>query len=233
MFFARIPLRRLLLPILFVVFASRLAAQATGIFIGGDPGEGLTLDASRVVFAYSINGSGSVTWQGVVFTPLALGVSDPTFTSTTDDPFPGQNSTNDTALRTLLQSLAWDDGGGQPLQHDFTGLTAGASYRLDVLQFSGYFAAREQAIVVNGSLVGLVEISQTDAKNTSFTAQADSSGKITLLLAQSGAYGGTGNQDGAIYNAVVLSSIPEPATYGLVVGVAAILAAGWRRRRNR
>ena len=216
--------------VLIFALAVALPAQVTVTLSGGDPGEGLTLDASRVVYAYNLNGSGNVTWQNVVFSPLTIGVTDPTFTSTTVDPFAGQTSTNDNALRSLLQSLAWDDGGGQALRHEFTGLTAGATYRLDVLQFSGYFAAREQAIIANGSLVGILEISQTVGKNTSFTAQADSSGMITLLLAQSGAYGGTGNQDGAIYNAVVLSSIPEPSTYALVVGVMAIGAAIWRRR---
>lgn len=58
-------------------------------------------------------------------------------------------------------------------------------------------------------------------------------GVIELLLVQSGGYGGTGHQDGAIVNAFIVSTaIPEPSTYALLLGGAGLALAAWRRRRT-
>ncbi len=213
----------------FLVWSSA-AAQTTVAFTGGDVGDGLALTPSQVVYAYNVNG-GSVTWQGVQFSGLSLGWNVDPFNAISDDPFASQSSADDNALRSLLQTVGFSPGA---VDLTFSGLTAGASYQMTVLYYSGNFAPREEAFLANGSLVTLASVSQTTASYTSFQATADGNGEISFRAAASAAYGGTGHQDGVILNAIVVSSanaVPEPATYAGIAGVCA-LAAVWRRRRS-
>lgn len=229
---------RLVRPV--VLFAFLCAAQSVALaqttvpITGGDPLDGLDLDLSRVVYAGNVQGVGEVSWRGITFEPLNYGFGFPPFNSTTTEPFAGdQTSTSDLELRGILQTLGWDAIGGAPLQFYLTGLVPNAPYRLDVLQFAGNFAPREQAVVVNNSLVDIVTISQTVTLNTTTVAVANFAGVIELLVVQSGDYGGAGNQDGAIVNAYILSTaIPEPSTYALLLGGAGLALAAWRRRRT-
>lgn len=213
---------------------SSAAAQTITSLAGGDIGDGLALTPANVVYAYNLNG-GSVTWQGVTFTGLTLGLDEAPYNATSQDPFPGQNTADDNALRGILQTMAWDDGGGRPINYTFTGLVAGSSYQLTVLFYSGEFASREQAFVANGSLVTLATVSQTTPNYVTFSATANGSGEIAFEAVQSGAYGGLGTQDGAIVNAIVVSSVssvPEPAAYAGFAGLGA-LALVWARRRTK
>jgi hypothetical protein len=220
--------------ILGALAASPASAQTTVTLTGGDPGEGLTLNPSNIVAAYNMNG-GSFTMQGVEFQNLLLGqyrnddVSQiPNYSSY--DPFEsGQNSDDDAALRGILRTLAFDN---PSLTYTFTGLTPNGTYRFDLLYYVGYFNAREQAIVVNGTLITLVTVSKTEAKDTYFSVQADGSGELNLLVEQSNLHGGTGYQDGAVLNAVVLSAVPEPSTYAAILGTFALGLVLWRRRKT-
>ncbi len=209
---------------------SSAAAQTTVAFTGGDPGDGLALTPSQVVYAYNING-GAVTWQGVEFTGQSIGWNFNPFNAISSDPFASQSSTDDNALRSLLQTVGFSPGA---VDLTFSGLNVGASYQVTVLYYSGNFAAREEAFVANGSLVTLASVSQTTASYTSFQATADGNGEIAFRAAASAGYGGTGHQDGVILNAIVVSSasaVPEPATYAGIAGICA-LAAVWLRRRS-
>lgn len=150
--------------------------QTTVAITGGDAGEGLTLVPADVVYAYNIRG-GSFTVQGVEFTGYTTGSASASYTDM--DPFGGgQNSSDDAALRSILQTMAWDEGGGQPSQVTFSGLQPFGSYKIDLLYYSGFWAAREQAIVVNSQLVDIVEVSQSIAYTTFFTVQANGAGSI-------------------------------------------------------
>ncbi len=216
-----------------LLFPLQIAAQTTVTLSGGDAGQGLTLDPAKVLFAYSLNATGSTTVQGVTFVPLTLG----SLFTTTLDPFAAsQNSANDNALRALLQGVTWDQGGGSPIQTTFSGLVPHGQYQLNVLQWSAQYATREQAIVVNGSLVAIttVTLGSETAQNTYFNTYANASGQIDFLMKQSDFYGGAGHQDGVIVNALVLSSVnavPEPSTYAAIFGAVVLGFAAYKRRR--
>lgn len=228
---------RLVRPVVLLAFLcaahSVALSQTTVPLTGGDPLDGLDLDPSRVVYAGNVQGVGEVSWRGVTFEPLNYGFGSEPFNATSVEPFAGdQTSSADLEMRSLLQTLGWDAMGGSPLHFYVTGLVPNAAYRLDVLQFAGEWASREQAIVVNGDLKTFVTISQTVAYNTTVAVTSDMAGVIELLLVQSGEYGGTGHQDGAIVNAFIVSTaIPEPSTYALLLGAAGLTLVAWRRRR--
>jgi hypothetical protein len=217
-----------------LLFPLHLSAQTTVPLSGGDLGQGLTLDPTKVLFAYGLNATGSTTLQGVTFVPFALG--SPSIT--TWSPFAAvQNSANDNALRGLLQTVTWDQGGGAPIHKTFSGLVPNGQYRFDLLQWSGPWATREQAIVVNETLVAIttVTLGLETAQNTYFDTYANASGQIDFLMTQSRMYGGSGNQDGVIVNALVLSSVsavPEPSTYAAIFGLTALGFAAYRRKKN-
>ncbi len=201
-------------------------AQTTVQLTGGDVGQGLTLDAGNVVLAWNIQGSGSHTLQGVSFANHTIGnIFSGGFSFGG-----GESSANDTALFGLLNEGAWDNLGASPITLTFSGLTADASYRLDLIQSTLGFAGREQAIVVNGGLVTIVALAQYAAYNTTFVTTADENGDISLRVAASAGYGGSGAQDGAVLNALVITAVPEPATYAALLGLAAMGLVLWRRR---
>ncbi|QYM79043.1 PEP-CTERM sorting domain-containing protein [Horticoccus luteus] len=215
--------------VLGLLTAALVSAQTTIALTGGDAGDGLALDSTRVVYAYNFNGTGPVTAQGVTFAPYSIGYNVGPYNAISDDPFNGsQASADDNAFRSILKSVAYD--GGHGLQIDFSGLTADTPYRVDLLYYSGNFNSREEAIFANGDRIGFVTASQTQPQDTYFVASADNTGSLTLFVASSGPYGGTGFQDGAVANAVVLSSIPEPSTFAAIAGVVVIAFALWRRR---
>jgi hypothetical protein len=222
-FLMKFPFSRLAGVAILLAGAWTASAQVTTtVLTGGDAGQGLTLDAGNVVTAWNVFG-GNYTLQGVSFTSQNVGGQ---FSGSIAFGG-GQTSADDVALAGLI-----NQGGFAltPLNFLFTSLTPNASYRLDLVQSTLNFASREQAIVVNDSLVTLVTLTAGLAYNTAFTTTADSSGQIRLRMAASGGYGGTGYQDGAVLNAAVLTAVPEPSTYALFAGVAALGVAMWRRR---
>lgn len=211
-----------------------LRAQTTVQLTGGDPGQGLTLNPAQVVHAYNILGSSNVSVQGVTFVPHLAGTG--TVYTAVNNPFAGdQTSPDDLGLRQVLETLAWDGASTgaahTPLQFSFVGLIPAANYRFDLLYYSGRWASREQAIIANNSLVSIVTASQTMAFSTSFFVQADGEGSISLLVQRSGLNGGTGYQDGAVLNGLVLSTVPEPASAAMFAGLGCMAWMLGRRRR--
>lgn len=182
---------------------------------GGDAGEGLSLDASRLVAA--VNAGDSVndyTIQGVTFAnaPVAqiTGTPQPgvsgdvpvTFTWCSE-----QESENDDALQGVLSSLWFCEGG---MDIAISGLTPGLGYKIDLLQSLGsVYPSREQAILLFGEWQQNVWLPQLEyaAVNTSLVAHADDAGEIVVSLRPSAEYGGTGPQDGCVLNGLAVASI--------------------------
>lgn len=219
----------------FMAFAAFATAQTTVAVTGGDLGEGFALDPAKVLYAYNVNGS-AVTVQGVSFASLDMGYGPGDGTSDTQfDPFQaGQNTADDDALRNVFQMVAWDGGGTNPLSYTFTGLAPNTTYQLDVLHFSGFWNAREVAVVINGTPVGFYDVSKTEGQDTAFAVTTDGSGGLAMLIAASAGYGGSGFQDGALVSGFVLSTVtpvPEPATWAALAGAGALAFAAWRRSR--
>ena len=221
----------------FMVFAAFATAQTTVVVTGGEAGEGLALDPAKVLFAYNVNGS-AVTVQGVSFASLDMGYGPSDGTSSAmADPFQsGQDAPDDVALRSVFQTIGWDGAGIAPLTHTFTGLAPNTTYRLDVLHFSGFWNAREVAVVINGASAGFYDISKTQGQDTIFDVTSDGSGNLAMLLAASGGYGGSGFQDGGNVAGFVLSTVtpvPEPATWAALAGAGALVVALRKRWRDR
>lgn len=200
-------------------------AATTTMLTGGDAGQGLTLDPANVVAALNVYG-GNYTLQGVDFTTWSEG-----------DMYGGtlvfgggESSANDNAMRGLIDQLGFASGTNS-LDFVFSGLTPHATYQLDLLQSVLHYNPREQAIVANGTLVTLVDLALGAAYNTSFGATATGAGTITVQVVASGGFGGTGFQDGAVMNALVVTAVPEPATCAAFLGLAAMTCALARRRR--
>jgi hypothetical protein len=220
-FFSRLAVGAILL-----AGAGTVSAQVTTtVLTGGDAGQGLTLDAVNVVTAWNVQGGG-YTLQGVNFTSRPAGSS---FNGSIAFGG-GETSADDLALAGLINEGAFAIG--TPLLFTFSGLTPHAAYRFDLLQSTLGYSGREQAILVNDDLVTLVSLAPGVAYNTAFSTTADGDGGIVLSLAASAGYGGTGYQDGEVLNALVLTAVPEPATYAVLLGLIA-LGVAWRRNGSR
>ena len=91
--------------------------------------------------------------------------------------------------------------------------------------------------MVNEALLAIttVALGLETAQNTYFDTYANASGQIDFLMTQSRMYRGSGNQDGVIVNALVLSSVsavPEPSTYAAIFGLTALGFAVYRRKKT-
>ncbi|MDB6115406.1 MAG: hypothetical protein JWQ62_2351 [Lacunisphaera sp.] len=216
---------------LFAAFGFMAAASAvygqTTIISGGDPADGLTVDPAHVVAAWNLGTASATTYtlQGVTFTNIAgggnYGVS-----------FDFGGAGNDAAISGLMQSLAWSGVSGS-LDYDFTGLTPGGNYFFQLFQtVGGSYGGRHQGISINGAPATYMDVTGS-LSLTTLSATADGLGNLHLTMARSGAFGdGSGTQDGAVLNALVLTAVPEPATYAAILGAGALGLAFFRRRTS-
>ena len=227
------------------VLGTAVASQAAVLVTGGDAGEGITLNAANNVYALNIalgNTPDPVTLQGVSFSgavpSIAVGAGTfgpygAAFTGVT--PSITGTSANDTAATQIAGDLFFGSGStamsnGLPFYSLIaSNLTPGASYKLDVIQTVGNASGRTQNVLLNGTVVDTVVLPTASTVggiapvfNTSATAIADGSGQITLGFEQAAG-------DGPVFSAVSVSSVPEPASLGLLgLGGLTLL----RRRRT-
>ncbi|WP_035610629.1 LamG-like jellyroll fold domain-containing protein [Haloferula sp. BvORR071] len=188
---------------------------ATAPLTGGDAGQGLTVTAQYlkgvnlgVGTARTVQGATFTGAPAAGFTVTGLGGFTGNFTGNLNFGA-GETSANDTAMTELARTLFFGGGG---MDVAITGLTAGTSYQLNLIQsVTTSFGPREQAILLNGTWQENVMLTQgNNAKITTLVATANGSGQIALGLRPSGSYGGTGPQDGAVLSGIAVTTIANP-----------------------
>lgn len=219
---------------LFLLAVGSSAWAQTVVLTGGDAGQGLTLNAANVVTARNVGSASSFTVQGVSFTGQTGLGSGGDYAVSFGYPGGSENSANDLALRSVVQSLAFAASGSGGINLTLTGLAANGAYHIDLIQSVGSsYNPREQAIAINGVFQTFVSLTKvmTSGYVSGFDVNANGSGTITVQLVNSSVFGGSGAQDGAVLNGYVLTAVPEPAaTVGWIGAVGLVAAMAWRRR---
>jgi hypothetical protein len=225
-----------------VAFGGISAPAAVVQLTGGDSSGGLTLTPGDVVYAVytpsdSSTDASTATFQGVTFTAAAAtagvsgvpsgylavdggGTNDDTATNAgfTNTSSP---SANDTELL-ALENAGLQYNGGSTITLTFSGLADSTEYQVDSINSLVGYSGRTNTISYNGGAV---------SDTPDYVNDAGGSGSHEILAiedtVQSTAGTGAANtgtisltysigSDGPFYNAVVISTTPEPATYVLL-----------------
>ena len=167
--------------------------------------------------------AGTLTWQGVAFSATSANVTRAAgnpqwFTPPGADTSSNAGFTNvspsaeDTNLLNLMNAgLAYDaSSSANDMSVTITGLTAGSSYRVDNIVSLVGISGRPDQVSYDGASAVQADTLASPTSNGIYdiydTVTADSNGKIVVDF--------TG-PNGPFYNAVVVSSVPEPAALGL------------------
>ena len=166
----------------------------------------------------------TLTWQGVVFSAASANVtraasSSQWFTPPAADTSSNAGFTNvspsaeDTNLLNLMNAgLAYDaSSSANDMSVTITGLTAGSSYRVDNIVSLVGISGRPDQVSYDGASAVQADTLSSASPNGIYdiydTVSADSNGKIVVDFS---------GPSGPFYNAVVVSSVPEPASLELV-----------------
>ncbi len=169
-------------------------------------------------------GAGTLTWQGVVFSATNANVSRAATNPQWFTPFVADTSSNagftnvspsaeDTNILNLVNAgQAYDaSNSANDMSVTITGLTAGSSYRVDNIVSLVGSSSRPDQVSYDGAPAVQADTLANPTSNGIYdiydTVSADSNGTIVVDY--------TG-PNGPFYNAVIVSSVPEPATLGLV-----------------
>ncbi len=167
--------------------------------------------------------AGTLTWQGVAFSATSANVTRAAGTPQWIAPNPADTSSNagftngspsaeDTNLLNLVNAgMAFDSNGGvDNMSVTITGLTAGGNYRVDNIVSLVGAPSRPDQVSYDGASAVQADTLASPTSNGIYdiydTVTADNNGNIVVDY--------TGSS-GPFYNAVVVSSVPEPATLGL------------------
>ena len=189
-----------------VLGAASIAPAAVQL-MGGDAGEGLTLVPANVVNATNFTGN-TQTIQGVVFSPatpptsvtaVRTGGGGGFLSGTVMDAGYGFGGTaNDAALIQVANTISF---GGGAQTFEVRGLTAGTTYKFDIIQSTSDAAARTQTLTFGG-VSDAVSLATYGVYDSVFTLVAPTSGTIAGSIAP-----GT---DGTVLNGLVVSTVPVP-----------------------
>lgn len=197
-----------------------------------------------------LTGGVNVTWQGIEFgyantdgvdssqdpsSELAKVTADASISfpgaGTGVPPFSGGsldigNSAEDDALR-LVTKVFQSGGSGNII---FSSLTPGQTYRIDVLSFFHNANPRSTTLSYNGGPVDEYDLeSKADTIYDMYgMAVADSNGQINVAFGNGDYPTEPHDETGAAWNAIIVSSIPEPASLMLIA--AGLVGVTTRRR---
>jgi len=221
--------------------ASHAAPVAT-LYTGGDPGDGLDLQNDRLGFVYALDfrasGGANVTVADVTFNPVTAssapagvtitkyGVAS--FNSIGGIAFEFGGTTNDNNLESVATSMV-EAGGGTNHLNLALAVTAGATYKLQILTLANAGTQRPANYTINGvtTLVphplvpGASPLPHSWVVTDTFVAASSS---LQIIVQHPG-----GPVNDSFPQALTLELLPEPASLGLVaLGGLALL-----RRRPR
>jgi hypothetical protein len=213
----------------FPLVAACAAQAAITSVTGGDAGEGLTLNPSLVVRAYDIGGTGTTTLQGVAFTPAIPFGSDPQIsvsgsTAPGGPDLPGA-SADDLAINAILENVSYNTNVNNIA---ISGLSPSTEYIVQVLVGYPSGTPRPQKLTLNGVDTGDSVNASVGVSLFTNTVLSDNAGALYL---QFDTLAGIGEDNNPIFNAVIVSAVPEPATLGLFA-IAALPIATRRRRQH-
>ncbi|MGA3172267.1 MAG: PEP-CTERM sorting domain-containing protein [Chthoniobacteraceae bacterium] len=235
--------------IAFIVFLIGVGALTQGHaqtvipLTSGDPGGGLTLLANEAGGAnFEDDAPGSLTIQGIVFTPAnPTGSNEGNYNGGYNGTSLGGDA-NDTALTTLLGGAAYSgntynsetDGSAT---YQFTGLTLGQTYQLDLFTTASDSVPRNDTIDVVGSTdtgVQTVDINSLNAQVVQYDLTPDASGDITINWGFNGDVTGGPQSNSGIINGAALTytTVPEPSSVlSMGAGLCVLLGVGHLKRR--
>ncbi len=223
----------------FMAMSAQRASAATLIQLtGGDTTDGVDISSLSVVAGGIFAGpsqTGPLTWQGQSFTKNAassVNVNNITFTSTptmnflaassvdtfANAGFIGSATTEDNNLLTLANAGLAFKGGDNTFIATASGLTAGSTYRVDLISSAlGYDAnARDTQVSLNGSAVTNTMNNVAGSGHWIWewndTAVANGSGQIVMTFTRGAV------ASGPLVNAILVSAVPEPSTYAMMLG---------------
>ena len=208
------------------ILATAFPAAAATLVTGAGPDQGITLVSSDVIYALNISGLPTPAYVGP-FQGVTFQTAYPEITvasggwgvfGNANTQFNGGNA-EEQALDSLAKELFFSATDGSL---KITGLIAGDSYKLDILQTIGPYTSRNQNILVNGVTLDSVVLTQNSGQlwNSSLTGIADANGEILL------GFDGTSG-DGPVFSSLMVS-VPEPS--GLLLGALGLLPLCRRRR---
>ncbi len=182
----------------------------------------------------------TLTWQGVAFSATSANVTRAAgapqwFIPPSSDTSSNAGFTNispsaeDTNLLNLVNAgMAYDASNGvDNMSVTITGLTVGSSYRVDNIISLVGISGRPDQVSYDGATPVAADTISSASPNGIYdiydTVSADSNGEIVVDF--------TG-PSGPFYNAVVVSSVPEPAMLGLVAlgGLVGLLLVSRKRK---
>ena len=212
----------------FVFVVAVTDAQIVIPLTGGDPGQGfapLLIDVGGV----DLGGGPTLTIQGVAFnagTASAVGGANiGNFSYTGNYGF--GNTTNDTNMASLLEGFTfvyvpnntpWDGTAGAPhATYQFTGLTVGQTYQVDIFTVADANPRYTLTQVVGVTTLSTNVLTGLSPQDVKYIMAPDVSGNITINYGFGGFYGTSSGNSGLV-SGIALTANPSAPTVTPLIG---------------